>query len=301
MKLLAFIFFAAYSLCLSQSLRMTQPSKVIEGGAFSLVKVSPDGKWVAAGGTENSGLSLFDAQGNFVTQISRFAGSGWGFSWNNKSDKIAFRENVVQTKEDVVARIAVYSTETGTLVISEEKGEIGLPYWNRSGESVYFSFGKTRKSIGNGILNKEFEYSIIDNDLVTDNTIVRDAVSGIKRKFENYILNFALSGNGELLAIEVASSGLYIINTKTGKISDLGMGEAPVWHTDRYLIFMKVKDDGRVIVSSSIHCFDLDNETETNLSGQFLPFAFYPSVDNSANLYMITEKGDLIKSKLILP
>lgn len=282
-----------------QKYQLSNVTRILADYKFSMVKVSPDGEYIAAGGENNTGLFLFNTNGDLISTLSDKLGAGWGFTWSKNSDKIAFRENLPSVaNQAVLSRISFVAVKSGEKASSEYSHSTGLPYWNDNGSILTYSENNLLKAVNHNEKEVSGYFTIIDNRLSSDNLLVNNIIGSLIKKKENYILNIAVSPDNENIAVEIASLGLFVVNTKNGKVYDFGNAEMPVWLNSSSLIVARVEDDGRSFINSDLFLINISSQEEVNITSEIPVLCFYPAADRNGNIYFVDEEGKAFRGSL---
>lgn len=289
MKFLILYFFIAASLFAQSKIELLASS--FEKG-YRMPVISPDGKYVAFGGNNNTGIYLIKFDGSELNQISGKASAGWNMQWAPSSDKIASRVNFwdasMRERETAVVIFSLTGEET---IASGKKDEIGMPFWNSS--NLYWLDGSGNlSSLNEENLDEEIIYSA-DNKLIKKSS----GEQSVLKQFENQILFSRLSPDKSKIAISILGNGIFVVDLSNGQTYDFGTGEYPNWVSNDTLVLMEVEDDGHSIINSEVYLYNFDGKLISNLTENFDKPALYPSAGGSKVVFN-TLDGEIYKINL---
>lgn len=236
---------------------------------------SPDGQFIAMSGNGYNSIHILDVVTGEIKQLTDIPMSGYGLSWSPDSEHILFRmtREVNRIREHAPA-IADVNTTAEPVVLGEFTHRMpALPAWGGDASKIFMSDGRTINNVESGVvlnaskvaadrpkaalLNQGSALILIDGVNVHSMIPIADA---------EYI-NADLSPDGTRIVFEVLGGGMHILEVGTGQLTDLGVGNRPIWSPkgDR-IAFMVAKDDGYNYVSSDIYLVNADGTGRRDLT-----------------------------------
>lgn len=292
--LLTFFVFQGYA----QQVQIIETINLLSAGTneYLMPKISPDGKKVAFSGKGHNGIFVTDYFGGDLKQITYYAAAGWNMKWSSSSDAITTRVNFwaddYKTKKSAVMLFDLQGKEQN---ISSTLDEIGMPYWSESGNSIWWEEKPMNFNSFNLKMN-ENEAAKINNS--TNIIEIKNGVPSISKPIEGEYLFVEWTPDYSKAAISVAGKGVFIYDTKTGKVYDFGLGEYPSWINNEQLIFMVVKDDGYKIQDADIYCYTYDGKFLADLTYGFDQPALYPWASRDGKIVFQSLDGKIYKMQI---
>ncbi len=106
---------------------------------------------------------------------------------------------------------------------------------------------------------------------------------------KRHVLNAIASPDGRFVAYELYGSNLFVWDSATGSMTDLGQGHRPKWARDsRHLVYMTItENDHHEIESAAIHMASADGAINKPvfISSQWIPIDPVFSSDGSRLLF----------------
>lgn len=104
-----------------------------------------------------------------------------------------------------------------------------------------------------------------------------------------HVLNAVASADGRFVAYELYGSNLFVWDSATGAVTDLGQGHRPKWAPDsRHLVYMTISEnDHHIIESATIHMASVDGAINEPVfrSSEWIPIDPVFSSDGSRLLF----------------
>jgi Tol biopolymer transport system component len=236
---------------------------------------SPDGKKLALTETKHKGIWVLDLLSGDFIQVTDEVGAGFGFRWSRDSKEILCRVS----KQDNYRRyhtLKIFNLETNKVQQLTDYRTLmtGLPNWFEGDRKVYLASNKGLEIFeveDRAKLNKanitthkqkicyanEYGFNIHESDgSVSTTTLV-----------EGQVLNAEISPDGNNIAFEILGGNMYVLDLKTKKTKDLGIGYFPQWSPDsKKLVYMITEDDGYQFTKSDIFVININGTGKKNLT-----------------------------------
>lgn len=210
---------------------------------------SPDGKQIAASGSNYAGIYVFDADGSNPVQLTDAAGAGYKMAWNADGSEIIGRTNVYD----------------GVRVLHETKA------WN-------VKDGNARTIQARKRTNANPRTSNTGVALLTTMTEKAAEVAAMTPALKEYagrtVINPALSPDGSMIAFQIVGKGMFVINSDGTNLRSLGKGSNPAWMPDNNtIVYTIVLDNGNVYTGSTVMTVSLKDKTTDVLmsNSSFIP------------------------------
>lgn len=282
----------------AQQVQIMETITLLSAGTeeYLMPKISPDGKKVAFSGKGNNSIFVTDYFGSELKQLTYYAAAGWSMKWSASSDAITTRVNFwaddYKTKKSAVMLFDLQGKEQN---LSGTLDEVGMPYWSESGNSIWWEEEPMNFNSFNLKLS-ENESAKINNS--TNIIEIKNGVPSISKPVEGEYLFVEWTPDYSKAAISVLGKGVFVYDTKTGKVFDFGLGEYPSWINNEQLIFMVVKDDGYKIQDSDIYCYTYDGKFLADLSYGFDQPALYPWASRDGKIVFQSPDGKIYRMQI---
>lgn len=282
----------------AQQVKIIEPITLLAAGSveYQMPKISPDGKIVAFGGTNNNGIFITDYFSAEVKQLTDYAAAGWNFKWSPNSNAIVTRVNL--WAEDFITRksaVMLFDLEGKEQNLSGTLSEVGMPFWSTSGNSVWWEEGTSNF--------KSYALEITEDEVVKINNInniveIAGGIPSITKPVDGDYLFVEWNPDNTKTAISVVGKGIFVYDTKTEKIYDFGIGEYPSWINNEQLVFMVVTDDGHEIKDSEIYCYNYEGKFLADLTYGFDQPALYPWASRDGKIVFQSPDGKIYKMQI---
>lgn len=282
----------------AQQVKIIEPITLLAAGSveYQMPKISPDGKIVAFGGTNNNGIFITNYFSAEVKQLTDYAAAGWNFKWSPNSNAIVTRVNL--WAEDIITKksaVMLFDLEGKEQNLSGTLDEVGMPFWSTSGNSVWWEEGTSNfKSYALKITGDEIVKINNTNNIVE----IVGGVPSITKPVDGEYLFVEWNPDYTRAAISVVGKGIFVYDTKTEKIYDFGIGENPSWINNEQLIFMVVKDDGYKIQDSDIYCYNYNGKFLADLTYGYDQPALYPWASRDGKIVFQSPDGKIYKMQI---
>lgn len=279
------------------------PSRLIssEGEGWLNPLWSPDGQYLAFTSAKYAGLWVAHCDGSGIRQLSDADGAGFGFSWSADSKTLLMRPSEFREMHRFQS-VELINVETGEVKVLVEptRGIKSLPQWAHRDKHVAVILNTEMQLLesGKAPLGKPVERMEDPVVYPVEGKVLR-SIAGksepvILADFgDKTIFNIRFSPDGNRLAFQVATQGLYVMNLDGSGLKNLGRGERPSWAPGgRYLVAMKTSDDGHQVTSGDLFAIDTESGAEYNLTSQINMVALSPSVSPDGRLIAFENPED---------
>lgn len=264
----------------SFSQKLDAPKKIPVRGIYSSPIVSPSNKHALLTTPNFAGVYLLDLTSNKITQISKVAGSGYGYSWAKDGNTFYFKEK----KENDYVSNSVLKSYTISNKKVENHNDLNhnfLPsFTGYSNDVVVYTNIKTLK--------------IEAKDLKSSKSWIVTTDDG---QFYN-----ALLSNDKTKIVVNKGADLFVYNVDgSGKAIKIGTGIATSWSkNDLYVLgFMDESKDGHEVSNSDLYLFDITNKISKKITSTDAVFEMYPSFYDGDKIIFVDDKtGQLYTSKI---
>lgn len=282
----------------SQQVKIIDPINLLTSGTevYQMPKISPDGKKVAFGGQGNNGIFITDYFSGEVKQLSYNAAAGWNLKWSPNSDAIITRVNFYsedyKTKKSAVM---MFDLQGKGQNLSGTLDEVGMPFWSFDGNSIWWEEGVS--NFKNYTLKSNYDQvvKVSDNKNIIE---IKNGIPSLLKPVEGEYLFVEWTADYSKAAIGVLGKGIFVFDTKTDSIYDLGLGEYPSWINNEQLIFVIVKDDGYQIKDADIHCYNFNGKFLADLTYGFDKPALYPWASKDGKIVFQSTDGKIYKMQI---
>ncbi|MCO6175844.1 hypothetical protein NHF50_12400 [Flavobacterium sp. NRK F10] len=266
------------------SQKLEKMKQIEVDGFYTNPLVSPDGQHVLLTGRHFRGVYILELATKKIIQVTDKEGSGYGYSWDQNSDTVYFRQK--EEKEYFNnAKAFSYSISTGRTVAMPEL-EV----------NTIASYHGTSKETNSQI--------VVYTNLATLKIEAKDLAtkkSWIITSEEGQYYNALLSPDGSKVAVHKGAD-IYIYDiTGNGKGKKIGTGLATSWSKDgKYLIgFLDESEDGHNVSNSDLYWFDIENGTVKKITRTEVLFEMFPSfVDNQTIIFSEDKSGAIYIANL---
>ena len=265
----------------SYSQTLTEIKPLTTKGFYTNPIVSPTGNYVLLTKEHFNGVYLFDFKSQKTTQISKIAGSGYGYCWSNDGICFYFKE---KKENDYVSNseVKVYNIKRKII----QKLEINHNYLP--------SFQGNTKENNIVIYTNIHTLKIEAKDLNTNKT-------WLVTKDDGQFYNAILSHDKTKVAVHNGAE-IYIYHTDgSGLISNMGTGIATSWSKDdQYLIgFRDESKNGHEISNSDLYLFEANTSKTTKITTTKNTFEMFPSFyDTNKIIYADDRTGQIFTATL---
>ncbi len=244
------------------SQKIEKMSRVDVDGFYTNPIVSPNGKFTLLTGHHFKGAYLLNLKTNEITQISDKDGSGYGYSWDNNSEMVYFKQK--EAKEYYSdSKVYSYSLQTRTTTL--------MPDIDINTLSSY-----------HGVTKNATSHIVVYTNMTTLKIEAKDLIS--KRSWvitseDGQYYNALLSPDGKKVAVHNGSD-IYVYDSNgTGKGQKIGTGIATSWSSDNehLLGFLDTSEDGHNVTNSELYLFDIKTLKSRKITDTEVLLEMFPS------------------------
>ncbi|MCI0707467.1 MAG: hypothetical protein L0Y80_08300 [Ignavibacteriae bacterium] len=300
-----------YTAALAQQVRIIELPQLLPLPPASIAKISPTGAYISFSGEKFNGLFVTDSRGMVITELSPYAGIGWGHTWSPDGRLIAARANhpEQQTKRVSLEVFYVFSKRSASATgLLDSRARLSLPHWSSANILVF--------STNEGVVLRKAQIGDSAVTILTPNPAEvsfkrwtssalethQQATTQYTQPFRETreVLNNDWSPDGKRSAVEFSGRPSLYMVTDDGKTSNLldPKGEYPAWINNQYLVYMVTEDDGYRITSGTIWISDAEGKMKMNLTEGLNEIALYPSAAQDGTIVFTTESGAVYKMKV---
>lgn len=197
---------------------------------------SPDGSKIAVTSDNYSGIYVANADGSALHQVTAASGAGYRMAWNGNNTIVANERTQLQGRNFYTQ--CAYNTTDGTRTARRDARRAAASTDGATG--IYAAMVESPAATGIAAL-KAFDGKII--------------------------INPAMSPDGQKIAFQVPSMGMWLINADGSGLRQLGAGSHPAWMPDsRTILYTVVEDNGAVFTASTLKALDTNSGRESVIS-----------------------------------
>ena len=264
-KVFLFLAMAIPMMAFADLLEVTSTQLVASSADAKVAAFSPNGDYLLLTNTSHQGLQRFDLASKKVTPITSADGAGYNVKIAQDGKQVIYREVTIDASKSRVSTIVRHD-------LTANKGQV---------------VAKKQQHLAAMVADAERpSFSIKDQQLmITEN--------GATRVFspngEQYSYHWAsLSPNGQKVSYYISAVGCFVCNIDGSNIQFIGHNcYAPVWYNDEIIIASDTKDDGHVIIESTIVAYDLKGNKQVLTNGDHI--AVFPRATAGKIAYSTSE------------
>ena len=258
LMLAMFLPFSAFA----QVLTVQQVEQVaLPNGSEMVADISPDGNRLLLTTGTYHGLKSFDLTSGKTVELTNGSGSGYDARFAADGKTVVYRESTYSPNHLRETSLNTIDLTTGS------KQVLQAPTRNLQGvrlsnnEATVVNNGKASAKSFNGVKVKALPTLSINNRQLMLTKGGKAKTFSPNGKQYSYIWP-SLSPNGQNVLYYVCGVGAFVCDLNGKNIKSLGQLRAPKWYDDHIVVGMNDKDDGEVILSSSIIAVTLDGKRQ---------------------------------------
>ena len=264
-KVYLFLALAIPMMASAQLLEVGSVERVTKNADAKVAAFSPTGDYLLLTNTSNQGLQRMDLATKKVTPITVADGAGYNVKIAPNGQEVIYREVVTNAKQMRTSNIVRHSFD-GAKRKMVAKNQHTLEAMTIEAERPSFSV-------------KDQQLMITEN--------------GVTRVFSpngtQYSYHWAtLSPNGKKVSYYISAVGCFVCDIDGSNIQFIAHScYAPVWYNDNIIIASDTKDNGEVILESTIVAYSLDGKKQVLTRGDQI--AVFPQATAGKIAYSTSE------------
>ena len=252
--------------------------------------LNADGNMLALTSESYMGLKVYDFSTKSVTAISTEQGAGFNpvFSANNE---ILYRNTVYKSnlRYDGIKKFDL-SKKSSAEIVEPQRNLRQVKSLNNN--IVLLDSKKIIKAVSGNETHEFLDFVWSDGKNLNVQSNGKSEILNPVKDANGYIWA-SLSPDGKKILFHAVAKGTFVCDLHGNIISSLGHLNAPVWYDNNFVVGMKDKDDGEVIISSSIIIKSLNGKVEKQISAPE-QIAMNPSASSNARrIAFNTNTGDI--------
>ena len=264
-KVYLFLALAIPMMASAQLLEVSSTQLVTSSTDAKVAAFSPNGDYLLLTNTSHQGLQRFDLASKQVNTITTADGAGYNVQITQDGKQVIYREVSLDASKSRVSTIVRHD-------LTANKGQV---------------VAKKQQHLAAMVADAERpSFSIKDQQLmITEN--------GATRVFspngEQYSYHWAsLSPNGKKVSYYISAVGCFVCDIDGSNIQFIAHScYAPVWYNDNILIASDTKDNGEVVLESTIVAYSLDGKKQVLTNGENI--AVFPQATEGKIAYSTSE------------
>ena len=264
-KVFLFLTMAIPMMAFADLLEVTSTQLVTASADAKVAAFSPNGDYLLLTNTSHQGLQRFDLASKQATTITMADGAGYNVQIAQDGKQVVYREITLDATKSRVSTIVRHDLATN-------KGQV---------------VAKKQQHLAAMVADAERpSFSVKDQQLmITEN--------GQTRVFSpngtQYSYHWAsLSPNGKKVSYYISAVGCFVCDIDGSNIQFIAHScYAPVWYNDNIIIASDTKDNGEVILESSIVAYSLDGKKQVLTNGEDI--AVFPQTAEGKIAYSTSE------------
>ena len=264
-KVYLFLALAIPMMAFADLLEVTSTQLVASSADAKVAAFSPNDDYLLLTNTSHQGLQRFDLASKKVTPITSADGAGYNVKIAQDGKQVIYREVTIDANKSRVSTIVRHD-------LTANKGQV---------------VAKKQQHLAAMVADAERpSFSIKDQQLmITEN--------GATRVFspngEQYSYHWAsLSPNGKKVSYYISAVGCFVCDIDGSNIQFIAHScYAPVWYNDNILIASDTKDNGEVVLESTIVAYSLDGKKQVLTNGENI--AVFPQATEGKIAYSTSE------------
>ena len=265
-KVYLFLALAIPMMASAQLLEVTSTERVAQNADAKVAAFSPTGDYLLLTNTSNQGLQRFDLASKQATPITTADGAGYNVQIAQDGNEVVYREVVTDANH----------VRTSNIV-----------RMNFEGKAKRQMVAKNQRSLEAMAVEVERPaFSVKDRQLMM-------TVNGETRVFspngQQYSYHWAsLSPNGKKVSYYISAVGCFVCDIDGSNIQFIGHNIlAPVWYNDNIILGCDAKDNGEVVLESTIVAYSLDGKKQVLTNGEQI--AVFPQAADGKIAYSTSE------------
>lgn len=255
-----------------------------------VANISPDGNSLLLTTGNNRGLKSYDLTSGKTVVLTDSEGAGYDARYASDGSMVMYRETSYTPKRLRMTSLNSVDLKSGNKIVLQSATR-HLQGIHLSGNSAtVVNKGKARARALNGRKAKATPVLSIDNRQLMLTKGSKTSVFSPNGTQYSYIWP-SLSPDGQKALYYVCGVGAFVCDLNGKNIKSLGALRAPKWYDNNTVVGMNDKDNGEVIVASSIVATTLDGTRQTLTDDSMV--ALYPKLaPQSGKIIFTTPMGE---------
>ncbi|MDR2650879.1 MAG: hypothetical protein LBC68_01000 [Prevotellaceae bacterium] len=290
-KLLLLIFLVGQSVFAQQiEIKSTELVKATESGDFYFAQFSPKGTYLLTSSANYAGLRQIMLETQEVKILTQEQGSGYDVKISADESTILFKKTEFIKNLRYTSLYQYSFTDNKTVKVENAVREKLTPAFAQNKPI----FVKGKSLVKANITDSEITPFINIEDkqmaLYKGNTKKILTPSG---ENESYFWA-SVSPDGKHIVYTTAAKGTFVCKIDGSNPVSLGKLNAPVWLNNQWIVGMDDKDDGTMILSSSLVASTIDGKLRQVLTIPSIKIALYPAASpDGKKIAFNTESGEI--------
>lgn len=259
-------------------------------GSEMVADISPDGSRLLLTTGTHHGLKSYDIATGKAVVLTDSEGAGYGASFAQGGSAVVFREDSYTPQHLRMTSLNSVDLATGKRQVLQAATRNLQGVRLGSGGATVVNKGKAKAmSLAGGKAQAQPALSISNGQLMLTKGGKTTVFSPSGRQY-SYIWP-SLSPDGQKVLYYVCGVGAFVCDLNGGNIRSLGVLRAPKWWDDNTVVGMNDKDDGEVVVSSSVIAATLDGKRQT-LTGDTVIAQYPKPAPQAGKIAFTTPSGE---------
>ncbi len=245
-----------------------------------------------------NGLYLFDMDKNEVKQLSQDKNAGYYPIFSNDDSKVFHRSTHMENglRWDALESVDVNNLTKKQMITPQRNLKQARNYENgvlvmAEKKMIKSTFGTSKNNIPIYVSSEDLKMFVYKNGRRTE-------INPLGNKIATSYIWISLSPDNQKILFTATGKGTYICDLNGEILYSLGYLNAPIWYNNEYVVGMQDKDNGELVISSTVVMVSEDGRVRKQISNPG-DVAMYPAASAKAGKIVYnTSNGGLIISEI---
>jgi Tol biopolymer transport system component len=269
----------------------TELVKGTESGGFYFASFSPKGTYLLVSSANYTGLKQIMLETKEVKILTQEPGAGYDAKISADESTILFKKTEFTNNLRYTSLYQYSFTDNKTVKVENAVREKLTPVFAQNKPA--FVKGKALIKNANVTASEVMPFiNIEDRQMALYKGSTKKIITP-NGENESYFWA-SVSPDGKHIVYTTATKGTFVCSIDGSNAVSLGKLNAPVWLNNQWIVGMDDKDDGTVILSSSIVASTMDGKIRQALPAPSIKIAMYPAASpDGKQIAFNTEKGEI--------
>ncbi|MDR2065760.1 MAG: hypothetical protein LBP85_08660 [Prevotellaceae bacterium] len=291
-KLLLLILLVGQSVFAQQiEIKSTELVKATESGGFYFALFSPKGNYLLASSPNYTGLTQIILKTNEVKVLTQELGAGYDVKISADESSILFKKTEFRNNLRYTSLYLYSFTDNKTVKVENAVRERLTPVFSQNKPA--FVKDKSLVKSADIAASEIIPFINIEDRKMALYKGSSKTILTPSGENESYFWA-SVSPDGKHIVYATAAQGTFVCNINGSNAVSLGKLNAPVWLNSQWIVGMDDKDDGNVILSSSLVASTADGKVKQALPTPSIKIALYPAASpDGKQIAFNNEKGEI--------